>query len=102
MPKKSIADNLKLAKNRNAGVLSPLRNRGGKRRLAGYVAAALQLNGIRPKLFIDTFADGASVSLHLLQHDLVEQIALGEKDELAGSGFLANGIFSIRSGCSEQ
>lgn len=67
---------------RPASILSPLRYPGGKRRLAGYIAAAIRLNGLRPKLFVEPFAGGASVALQLLNDGLVESIALGEKDPL--------------------
>ncbi|HEX8494398.1 MAG TPA: DNA adenine methylase [Pyrinomonadaceae bacterium] len=65
-----------------ASILSPLRYPGGKRRLAGYIAATIRLNGLRPKLFVEPFAGGASVALQLLNDGLVESIALGEKDPL--------------------
>jgi DNA adenine methylase len=67
-------------------ILSPLRYPGGKRRLAGYIAEALRLNGLRPKLFVEPFAGGASVALQLLNDGFVESIALGEKDPLV-AGF---------------
>jgi DNA adenine methylase len=65
-----------------ASILSPLRYPGGKRRLAGYIAATIRLNGLRPKLFVEPFAGGASVALQLLNDGLVERVALGEKDPL--------------------
>lgn len=40
---------------RRAQILSPLRYPGGKRRLAGYIAEALALNGLRPKVFVEPF-----------------------------------------------
>lgn len=67
---------------RTASIVSPLRYPGGKRRLAGYIAAAIRLNGLRPKLFVEPFAGGASVALQLLNDGLVDSIALGEKDPL--------------------
>lgn len=70
---------------REASILSPLRYPGGKRRLAGYVAEALRINSLRPKLFVEPFAGGASVALQLLNDDLVDFIALGEKDPLVAS-----------------
>ncbi|MBV8856256.1 MAG: DNA adenine methylase [Acidobacteria bacterium] len=70
---------------RNVSILSPLRYPGGKKRLAGYIAAAIRLNGLRPKLFVEPFAGGASVALQLLNDGLVERIALGEKDPLLAS-----------------
>lgn len=65
-----------------ASIVSPLRYPGGKRRLAGYIAATIRLNGLHPKLFVEPFAGGASVALQLLNDGLVESIALGEKDPL--------------------
>jgi DNA adenine methylase len=67
---------------RTASIVSPLRYPGGKRRLAGYIAATIRLNGLRPKLFVEPFAGGASVALQLLNDGLVERVALGEKDPL--------------------
>lgn len=67
---------------RNVSILSPLRYPGGKKRLAGYIAEAIRLNNLRPKLFVEPFAGGASVALQLLNDGLVERIALGEKDPL--------------------
>lgn len=73
-----------LARN-NVPILSPLRYPGAKRRLGGYVAETLRLNRLRPKLFVEPFAGGASVALQLLSAELVEKIALGERDPLVGS-----------------
>lgn len=70
---------------REASLLSPLRYPGGKKRLAGYIAEALRLNGLHPRLFVEPFAGGASVALQLLNDGLVDQIALGEKDPLVAS-----------------
>jgi len=67
---------------KEASILSPLRYPGAKRRLAGYIAEVLRMNSIRPKLFVEPFAGGASVALQLLNDDLVDKIALGEKDPL--------------------
>lgn len=67
-------------------LLSPLRYPGGKRRLAKYIAEALRLNGLRPQLYVEPFAGGASVAIQLLHDNLVEQVALGEKDPLV-AGF---------------
>lgn len=67
-------------------ILSPLRYPGGKRRLRSYLADVLQKNLIRPTLFVEPFAGGASISLELLFADLVDSIALGEKDPMV-AGF---------------
>ena len=69
----------------NASIISPLRYPGGKKRLVGYLATLLQLNDRHPRLFVEPFAGGASVGLQLLNDDLVEQIALGDKDELVSA-----------------
>lgn len=61
-------------------VLSPLRYPGGKRRLMPYIEAALTANGLRPGLFVEPFAGGASVALELLATGKVEKIGLGERD----------------------
>jgi len=69
-------------KEKKQGLLSPLRYPGGKRKLAAYIAEAIQKNDLHPRLFVEPFAGGASISLYLLEQGLVDQIALGEKDEL--------------------
>jgi DNA adenine methylase len=67
---------------RRRTVLSPLRYPGGKRRLAPYVAAALVENDVRPGLFVEPYAGGASVALELLHFDLVDRVVLGDQDRL--------------------
>jgi DNA adenine methylase len=69
----------------SVSILSPLRYPGAKRRLGSYVAEALRINGMAPKIFVEPFAGGLSVALQLLQDDLVEKIAVGEKDPLVAS-----------------
>lgn len=59
---------------------SPLRYPGSKRRLMTYVANALQANKFRPQLYVEPFIGGGSVMLHLLQHDLVEEVILIDVD----------------------
>ena len=70
---------------REASIISPLRYPWAKRRLAGYLAEVLRLNSLRPKLFVEPFAGGASVSLRLLNDGIVDRIALGERDPLIAS-----------------
>lgn len=69
-----------------ASILSPLRYPGGKKRLAGYIAETLKLNGFRPRLFVEPLAGGASVALQLLNDDLVDTIALCDRDPMV-AGF---------------
>lgn len=71
-----------------ASILSPLRYPGGKKRLAGYIAETLKLNRFRPKLFVEPFAGGASVALQLLKDDLVDTIALCDRDPMVASFWL--------------
>ena len=68
----------------NNHFLSPLRYPGSKRRLAGYVSDALELNNLRPKLYVEPFVGGANVALHLLMDDFVEQVILVDLDPLVG------------------
>jgi len=70
---------------RSATILSPLRYPGSKRGLASYIAETLRLNSLFPKLLVEPFAGGASVSLQLLNDGLVDRVALGEKDPLLAS-----------------
>jgi DNA adenine methylase len=63
-------------------MLSPLRYPGSKRRLANYIQIALSENDQKPQLFVETFAGGASVALHLLDCEAVERIGLIEKDPI--------------------
>lgn len=70
---------------RVVSILSPLRYPGAKRRLSGYIVETLRLNGLRPKVFVEPFAGGASVALELLATNAVDKIALGEKDPLVAS-----------------
>ena len=61
---------------------SPLRYPGSKRRLAKYIQEALTLNDLSPALYIEPFAGGASVALHLLAQDCVERVILIDRDPL--------------------
>jgi DNA adenine methylase len=70
---------------RRRRVLSPLRYPGGKRRLAPYIAAALAENGLRPGLFVEPYAGGASVALELLDFDLVDRVVLADADPMVSA-----------------
>ena len=70
---------------RRRKVLSPLRYPGGKRRLTPYIAATLAANELRPDLFVEPFAGGASVSLELLDADLVGHAVLGDADPMVAA-----------------
>ncbi len=64
---------------------SPLRYPGGKRRLSSYIAEILRTQELRPRLFVEPFAGGASVAIAMLENDLVDEIALADLDELVAS-----------------
>jgi DNA adenine methylase len=66
-------------------ILSPLRYPGGKRRLVPYVAAVLAANDLKPDIFVEPFAGGASVALELLATDAVRRIGLAERDPYVAS-----------------
>jgi DNA adenine methylase len=65
---------------------SPHRYTGGKRRFVEYLDRFLQLNELRPHLFVEPFAGGASVSLHVLEHGLAEHVIIADRDPLV-AGF---------------
>jgi DNA adenine methylase len=70
----------------NTSILSPLRYPGSKRYLSAYIKAAIRLNNLRPNLFVEPFAGGASVAIQLLAEGIVENIGLAELDPLV-AGF---------------
>ncbi len=69
----------------NASILSPLRYPGAKRRLAAYLSKTLEVNGLKPELFVEPFAGGASISLRLLNDGKVDSIGLADADPLVAS-----------------
>jgi DNA adenine methylase len=85
LPEETPSDPERPLSRGTASILSPLRYPGGKKRLAGYIAEILRLNRLRPRLFVEPFAGGASVALQLLNDGLVDSIALGEKDPLVAA-----------------
>ena len=65
----------------NSNLQSPLRYPGGKRQLVPFFTDLLKLNGNSPlDLFIEPFAGGAAVSLHLLATGLVDHVILADLD----------------------
>ncbi len=62
---------------------SPLRYPGGKRQMVSFFADLLKINGLVPlEVFIEPFAGGAAVSLHLLASGLVDKVVLADLDPL--------------------
>lgn len=64
--------------------VSPLRYPGGKRKLAPFVAAAVERAGAT-RLLVEPFAGGASVSISLLEAGTVETIGLCDADPMVAS-----------------
>lgn len=60
--------------------LSPLRYPGSKRHLANFVEQTLLANHFFPSLYIEPFAGGASVALHLLSQAMVSKVILMDRD----------------------
>jgi DNA adenine methylase len=75
--------------------VSPLRYPGGKRKLAVLIGQIFARAGIKPRLLVEPFAGGASVSIALLEVGFVENIALSDTDELV-AGFWKT-VFSSRA-----
>jgi DNA adenine methylase len=69
----------------NRLIRSPLRYPGAKLRLFTPIAETLKLNSLKPKLFCEPFGGGLSVSLRLLSKNLVDNIAVGERDSLVAA-----------------
>lgn len=80
--KKSASSSRKV---KSPPALSPLRYPGSKRRLVSQIEKIIQANGIRPRLFVEPFAGGASVAIQLLQNGTVEKIGLVDLDPLVAS-----------------
>lgn len=70
---------------RRSCLVGPLRYPGAKRRLAPYVGSIVRSLARRPQLFVEPFAGGASVALQMLEDDLVDEIALADRDPLVAA-----------------
>jgi DNA adenine methylase len=64
--------------------VSPLRYPGGKRKLAPYVAAAVEEAGAK-RLLVEPFSGGASISISLLEAGTVDTVGLCDADILVAS-----------------
>jgi DNA adenine methylase len=69
----------------NPPIISPLRYPGSKRRLAEYIKQTLELNSLKPVLYIEPFVGGGSVALQLLQGGLVNQAIIMDVDPWVAS-----------------
>jgi hypothetical protein len=50
--------------------------------MTGYVARAVAHNNLLPELFVEPFAEGASVALAQLYQGLVQKVVLSDRDPL--------------------
>jgi len=74
-----------MKKNSKKIVRSPLRYPGSKQKFTHAFMQILNKNEVKPELFIEPFAGGASLSLFLLQNNIVNKIGLIEQDPLVAS-----------------
>lgn len=65
--------------------LSPLRYPGSKRRLANYVQQVLEINQLKPAVYIEPFVGGGSVALQLLNNNTVDKVILMDIDPWVAS-----------------
>jgi DNA adenine methylase len=62
-----------------------LRYPGSKARFCGFIAKTIALNTVKPRLFVEPFCGGASVSIALLEDGVVEEVAINDADPLIGN-----------------
>lgn len=65
--------------------MSPLRYPGSKRKIIPAIRQLIDANEPPPKLFVEPFCGGASVSLGLLAQDAVERVLLADFDPLVAA-----------------
>ena len=61
---------------------SILRYPGSKARFCDFIAKTISLNAGRPRLFVEPFCGGASVSIALLENGVVDAVAINDVDPL--------------------
>ena len=64
---------------------SILRYPGSKARFCDFIAKTISLNAGRPRLFVEPFCGGASVSIALLENGVVDAVAINDVDPLIAS-----------------
>lgn len=85
---------------------SILRYPGSKARFCDFIAKTIALNAARPRLFVEPFCGGASVSIALLEDGVVDEIAINDADSLianlwatvfskAGAQWLAQQVLEV-------
>lgn len=63
---------------------SILRYPGSKARFMEFIAKTIALNTVMPRLFVEPFCGGASVSIALLEQSKVDEVAINDVDPLIG------------------
>lgn len=63
-------------------ISSPLRYPGSKIKLAKYIKKVLDYNNFKPKILVEPFFGGGSISLNFLLNDWVDEIVISDKDRL--------------------
>lgn len=59
---------------------SPLRYPGGKSRIAGFIAQIIKDNHLTGGNYVEPFAGGSGIALHLLLNNIVNNIYINDKD----------------------
>lgn len=70
---------------RRLDAMSPLRYPGSKRKMLPSIQQLIEGNIPRPKLLIEPFCGGASISLGLLEMDVVDTVLLADLDPLVSA-----------------
>lgn len=61
-------------------IISPLRYPGSKNSLVNYIIDALEINAIKPSVYVEPFVGGGSIAINLLANELVDQVILIDRD----------------------
>ena len=74
---------------------SILRYPGSKARFCELISSTISMNSGHPRVFVEPFCGGASVSIALLEDGIVDEIAINDVDPLIGNFW--NVIFSLNN-----
>ncbi len=68
-----------------SGTRSLLRYPGSKARFARFIAQTIKVNGFRRPVFVEPFCGGASVTIALLESNIVEEVIINDIDPIVAS-----------------